>query len=351
MAVGTAAAQAARNRLQSLNDSPADRAEYANKLATDQRYAAMGQVPTRQNYVDDRVGYIQGLAQQIAAKAAPRKPAPAPKAPARTASGYRGGGGGGGGGGGAAAPMMSQSLIDWMANVLKSGRPAAQQYSPVDLPDAPAFNSAAYDQAQQAWGQAGVSDQGQIDSSRQAMLNFLQSNYRNAYADPTVGTGGTPLGMDPATLQRLMQMQGVNPSGSSALQEIGGEAARAAAMAGDWRQAMSGNEEQAQRNRIQGAYQSADYSTNALNAALRGGNLQIGQARSQAEAAAQQQAWQAALAEAQFNAQRQDTINAANAGTDASYRNAVLQQLMALAQANVGNAGVALPDMAALGLA
>lgn len=343
--------QAQKDKLQSLNDTPEDRTEYANRQATTQRYAATGRTPTEQNMLDERVGYINALAQNMAAKASAPQPAAAPvrraTTPTRTTRSSRGGGGGGG----AVNPMMSQSLVDWMANVLKSGRPAAQQFQNVDLPDAPAFNPAAYDQAMQAWGQAGQADQGVINQSRSNMLNFLQNNYRNAYADPSVGTGGTPLGMDPAALQRVLQMQGVNPQGNDALQQLSSEAARAAAMSGDWRQAMSANEEQAQRNRIAGANQSADYSTNALNAALRGGNLQIGQARTQAEAAAQQQAWQAAVAEMQFNAQRQDAINQANAGTDASYRNAVLQQLMALAQANVGNTKVTLPDMAALGLA
>ena len=349
-AAATAAAQ--RNRLQAMNDTPEDRTEYANRQATVQRYAAAGMgAPTEQQILNDRLGYIQGLTQQMAAKAAPKVAAPAKKKVTTTSSGRRSSGGGGGGGGGAGPTVMGQSMVDWIANVLRSGRPAAQQYNPVDLPDAPAFNSAAYDQALAAWNQAGQSDQGVINNSRQNMLNFLQSNYRNAYADPSVGTGGTPLGMDPAQLQRLMQMQGVNPQGNSALQEIAGEASRAQAMAGDWRQAMSANEEQAQRNRLTNANQSADYSTNALLAALRGGQLQIGQARTQGEAAAQQQAWQAALQEAQFNAQRQDAINSANAQTDAGYRNAVLQQLMALAQANVGNNGVTLPDMAALGLA
>lgn len=344
--------QQAQNRLQSLNDTPEDRAQYANQQATIQRYASTGRVPTQQNMLDDRVGYINALAQNISAQAAPKKPVyTAPKKTSSTSGYRRSGGGGGGGGGGAANPMMSQSMVDWLANVLRAGKPGGQQYSPVDLPDAPAFNSGAYDQAMQAWNQAGANDQGQINTSRNNMLSFLQNNYRNAYADPSVGTGGTPLGMDPAQLQRLMQMQGVDTQGNGALQEIGGEAARAQAMAGDWRQAMSANEAQAQQNRIAGANQSADYSTNALQAALRGGNLQIGQARSQAEAAAQQQAWQAAVAEMQFNAQRQDAINASNASSSDSYRNAVLQQLMALAQANVGNAGVTLPDMAALGLA
>jgi hypothetical protein len=340
-----------QDKLQSLNDTPGDRAEYANRQATIQRYAQTGRVPTEQNIIDERVGYINALAENMAAKAKPKPQPVAPKPKAVSTNVRRSSGGGGGGGGGAAPnPMMSQSLIDWLANVLRSGKPAGQQFSNVDLPDAPSFNSQAYDQAMSAWNQAGQQDQGQINQSRNNMLSFLQSNYRNAYADPTVGSGGTPLGMDPATLQRLISMQGINPNGVSGLQEVAGEAARAQSMAGDWRQAMAGNEEQAQRNRLTNANQSADYSTNALNAALRGGQLQIGQARSQAEAAAQQQAWQAAVAEMQFNAQRQDAINAANASSSDSYRNAVLQQLMALAQANVGNTAVTLPDMAALGL-
>lgn len=347
-AAAAASAAASRNRLQSLNDTPEDRAETANRQATAQIY---GPNYTEAQYLAQRTGYIDYLAQKQRATAAP-KPAPKPVKKTTTSSTVRrASGGGGGGGGGGGTPMMNQSMVDWIANVLRSGKPAGQTYSPVDLPDAPAFNPGQYDQALSAWNQAGLNDQGVINKSGQDMLNFLNTNYRNAYADPSVGTGGTPLGMDPAALQRVLQMQGVNPQGNDALAQLGSEAARAASMAGNWRQAMSANEEQAQRNRIANAMSSTSQSTNALNAALGAGRLQIGQARTQAEAAAQQQAWQAAVAEMQFNAQRQDAINAANASSSDSYRNAVLQQLMALAQANVGNAGVTLPDMAALGLA
>lgn len=338
----------AQQRLQALNDTPTDRAERSAMTAARQ----VNPNATSVDATNNRVGYIDYLTQQISGKAAAaKKPVLAAPKKLTTTSTSRGRSSGGGGGGGAAAPKMSQSMVDWLANVLRSGKPAGQQYSAVDLPDAPAFNPAQYDQALTAWNQAGLSDQNTINQSGTDMMNFLQSNYHNAYSDPSVGTGGTPIGMDPAALQRILQMQGVNPGSAPGIQDVAGEAARAASMAGNWRTAMSGNEEQAQRNRIANSMSSTANSTNALNAALGGGRLQIGQAETQAQAAQQQQAWQAALQEAQFNAQRQDTINASNASSSDSYRNAVLQQLMALAQANVGNTGVTLPDMASLGLA
>jgi hypothetical protein len=261
---------------------------------------------------------------------------------------------------------MSQAMIDWIANMLNSGKPAPEQYTPVDLPDYQqvqyrAFDPTLFNQNRTALGEAGTQDLNTINTSHDALMNFLTSNYRNAYADPNVGTGGQPLGDSQQDLIRLLASQGVNTT-TQGQQNVANEATRAQAMSGDWRQAMSANEDQAQKNRLVNANGAQTQQQLALSALQRSLGLGIDQSQTQAQGQWQsaadqwneqqrQTAFQQQQNEALTNWQRQNQVTDTNTQNTAAYRNQVLTALLQMAQSNVGNKGITLPTMASLGLA
>ena len=363
-----AQAEAARRRVLAANNTPNDRAEAAAIQAMvaggNSPYTpGMGgsravNTPAVTNY---RVQGINATTSALQSLARGLPTAPTSGGPSLSS----GRSGGGGGGGKAAAPMMSQAMIDWIAELMRSGAPGAEQFSAVDLPDYQQvayrdFDPTMFNQNRTALGAAGQQDLSTINQSQADLRNFLTSNYRNAYADPNVGTGGQPLGDTQQDLIRLLASQGVNTT-TPGQQSVANEAARAQAMAGDWRQAMSANEEQAQRNRLSANDTRTTQNQLALQALQRSLGLGIDQtetqARGQWQSAADQ--WNEAQRQAQYQAQqqealanwqRQNQVTDTNTQNTASYRNQVLQSLLALAQGNVGNNGITLPSMAALGL-
>lgn len=353
-----------------LNQGPGDQADLR---ARNEMQAAGIPYRTPSGAVDTgavsayRQGVISSIANQMKNTSAPKPAAPRVVSTGGSSSARRSSGGRSGGGGGkVAAPQMSQAMIDWLANLMKSGAPQAMTANTLDLPDYQQvayrdFDPTLFNQNRAALASAGAQDLNTINTSRDALLNFLNTNYKNAYANPDVGSGGPMLGTSQADMSRMLAAQGVNqvtPGQTSVMNE----AARAQQMAGDWRQAMSANEDQAQRNRLVNAQGAATQQQLALAALQRSLGLGIDQSQTQAQSQWQQAAdqwnenqrqieYQTQQQEAMQNWQNQNSVQSANAAAQAAYHNEVLQAMLQLATSNVGNKGITLPTMQALGLA
>jgi hypothetical protein len=377
---------AAQRRAAAVNQGPADQAQARNireavaagepdiYVRNSSGQPVMGPADIRgnrqpivnTNYATQRqVSTINSLAQGIANQAQQRQLSPVrPASSGSTSSGGGSRGGGGGGGGRAAAPVMSQAMIDWLAQLMRSGAPQAQTASTLDLPDFTQqayrdFDPTLFNQNRTALAGAQQQDLGTINQSHQDLLNFLTSNYRNAYANADL-SGGPLMGTSGTDMARMLAGQGVTGT-TQGQQGVADEAARAQSMAGDWRQALSANEDQAQRNRLTNANTSQTQQQLALSALGRTLGLGIDQSQTQAQSAWQTAAdqWNEQQRELQYNTQmqeamqnyqRQNQVQDLNTQNTAAYRNQVLQAMLGLANSNVGNAGITLPDMASLGL-
>jgi hypothetical protein len=272
-------------------------------------------------------------------------------------SGGRGGGGGGGGGAGG----ITQAQMDWMAQLLKAGRPKDVAAQNLDLPDYQgmpmrAFDPSQYDQLAASFGQAVNQDRASIDTAYNNADQYLQNNYRNAFA------GGPPpapmQGMSQDAMARLMQQQGVNPNNNQQLNNLQQGAGAANAAFGNLWGLLGANEDTAQGNRVLRSKQDRATSNQALNAAALQGTTGIGLQRTKAQADWQQQAdqrayqdyqmqQQMAQQEAMQNWQRQNQVSDTNATNTQGWNASTIQSLIGL----LGKFGGNLPDLASLGLA
>ena len=277
------------------------------------------------------------------ARQGPIGPLPQPTPYTGGGSGGRGGGGGGGGG----PTGMSQEQLDWIAQLLSRGAPQTATASTLDLPDyAATFDPTVYNQLEASLGEAGTQSRGAANEAYGNLENYLNSNYRNAYAQ------GAPQqqapGMDAASMQRMLQSQGVGPEAVAANQQ--GAAAGNAAFSNLWA-LMGANEDTAQRNRLNRVQTDRGTTGRAIDAAMLQGRTGIGMQRGQAQTAfnerAEQMRNQIAQQEAMANWTRQNEVGDLNAQTTNAYRNQQIQALLGLLPGLAK--GVQLPDLASMG--
>jgi hypothetical protein len=359
MATGTAAAQAARNRLQALNEGPADLADQAARRAL----TAAGQrvTPTTKDsglgtIANYRLGNINSIAQQQGYRPPTQPAAPRQTSTGSGSSGARRSGGGGGGGG---APQFSQAMLDWAAGLLGGGRPQAQTASTLDLPDYQgtamrAFDPSMWNQGREALNQGVAQDTATAQGATQNMLGFLNNNYRNAFSGGPQTTMANAPGMNGQAMGRMLQGQGVNAYENQGYQQQLGEGRQADAGLSSLFAALAGNEDVMQRSRLANAQQYGTQATDAITAAGRAGNLGLNLGQGQAQSAWQQRAdeWaredsqmqqQVLQQEAMNNWQRQNQVQDLNTTNTNSYTNSTLQALFGLLPSIQGNPNLALP--------
>lgn len=367
MATGTAAAQAARDRLLAMNEGPGDIAE----RAAAKRVAALG-MPVTVNQ-PGQLGTISRARQQnvndIATTQGYRPQTAAPVQRKVTTTASSGGGArrsGGGGGGGAAVPKFSQAMLDWAASLLQGGRPGQVAANTLDLPDYQgtqmrAFDPSAWNQGRQALGEAYGQDTATAQRSTADMLGFLNNNYRNAFAGGPQTTMANAPGMDQQAMGRMLQGQGVNAYENQGYQQQLNEGRQSDAGLSSLFAALAGNEDVMQRSRLAGAQQYGTQATDALTAAKRAADLGLNLGQGQAQSAWQQAADQWAREDSQMqqqvlqqeamqNWQRQNQVQDLNTTNTNSYTNSTLQALLGLLPSIQGNPGLALPTLQSLGL-
>jgi hypothetical protein len=366
--VATPAATAARQAgLANQNFGPDDWSNAAAAAAL----GAAGRPTTPANIHDYRVGNINAIA--AGQSAAARRPSGG-STMRLSSSGSGGSGGSGGrisyssggrgGGGGTPAPTLQQGQLDWITNLLRGGAPDPMVATRLDLPDyggmaVRAFDPSMFRMAMTALQQGQQTDLGTARQSTSDMLNFLQTNYRNAFNNPNLqyAQAGQAPGMDQQAMNRMLQAQGVDPSVASATQMQGGEADRA--FGNLWR-TLGANEDIMQRSRVGNAQQYGNQAVNAINAAAAGGRLGINLNQAQAQAAWQQRAderayqdyqiqQQLAQQEALQSWQRANQVQDTNFQTGNEYRNTSLSALLGLLPEFIRNAGLRLPTPEALG--
>ena len=193
------------------------------------------------------------------------------------------------------------------------------------------------------------------------MMNFLNSNYRNAFAGGPQTTMANAPGMNAQAMGRLMQGQGVNAYENAGYQQTLNEGRQSDAGLSSLFAALAGNEDIMQRNRQAGAQQYGTQALDMLNAARRAGEMGLdvgqGQAQSAWQQAADQRAYQdyqmqqqVLQQEAMQNWQRQNQVQDVNAQNTNSYMNATMQALLGLLPQIQGNPGLSLPSLESLGL-
>lgn len=269
-------------------------------------------------------------------------------------SGGRGGGGGGGAGG------MTQAQMDWLAQLLKAGRPQSQSATPFNAPAYTGmamrpFDPSQYDQLQQKFGQAVNTDRATIGTAYNNLDQYLNNNYRNAFAAGPPPS--QPPGMDQQAMARMMQSQGVNPANNQQLNNTQQGAAAGNAAFGNLWGLLGATENTAQGNRLLRSQQDRGTANQALNIAALQGDTGIGLQRTQAQGAWQQAADQRAYQDYQMqqqlaqqaamqNWQRQNTVSDTNATNTQGWNASTIQSLIGL----LGQFGGNLPDLASLGL-
>jgi hypothetical protein len=372
MAYGYPTSNAARQaQLRMLNQGAGDVADRnaAQMVASSPNFVPNPALPISQVPADRirnaRVANINNVTTAQRAAAQPQ----APRQVSLPRLGGSGGGGGGGGGGGAAAPTMSQAMLDWLAGLLRGGAPVAQTAGLLDLPDYAgmpmrAFDPTMFNQARTALGQGVQTDLGTAQTATQNMLDFLNTNYTNAFNNPNLqyATAGQAPGMDQQAMYRLLSSQGVNPSMNQGFQGAAQGAAAADQGFGNLWRTLAANEDLAQRGRIANATQYGTQAQQAIQAAGRAGNLGIDLGQGQAQAAWQQAAderayqdyqlqQQLAQQEALQNWQRANQVADANATATNAYRGNELSALLGLVPQLVQAGGLNLPSLQSLGLA
>jgi hypothetical protein len=328
-----------------VNTTPA-RQEAARQGITNPNQAQLNAL--NQAYVE---GYVRP--RNAAQRGMPQQPGN----PNLGGGGGGGRGGGGGGGGGAALPQFTQEQLDAMAALLAQGGP--QRGAALDLPDYQAFQPRAFDNStfQNLRGQlAGAvnTDVGTAQQGTQNLMNFLTSNYRNAYTNPnnTYATAGQAPGMDTMAMQRMLQAQGVDPSVMASM--MGERAGADQAFGNLWRSGAA-NEDMAQQGRLGTAQLSGQDAINRIRALGLGGqtgiNMQEGQAKSAYDQRVEQWAREDAALQQQI-AQQEAQANWQQGNEyltqQQAYRNAQIQAMLGLLPEMKGTA-LNLPNAQQLG--
>lgn len=261
-----------------------------------------------------------------------------PTVPGYSGSGGGGrgyGGGGGGGGGAVAAPTMTQGMFDWINQLIGSGAP--QQITPttLDLPDFQGtFDPTMYNQLDTQLDTAGAQSRTAADEAYNALGNYLQTNYSNAFTNGNTNyaTAGQAPGMTTTDMAQLAQGQGVDPTAVTA-QQTQGAAAADQGFANLWR-VLAANEDTAQRNRLTRVQTDRGTTSRGIDAALLGGHTGIGMGRSRAQAEFQQRAAemnaQIAQQEAMANWTAQQEAQRFNAQNTNDFRNQNISAMLGL---------------------
>lgn len=271
------------------------------------------------------------------------------------------GGGRRGGGSGGGSPGITQAQMDWLAGLLKAGKPQAESVNPFVAPEYTgmamrAFDPSQYDQLSTNFGNAVNQDRASIDMAYNNADQYLQNNYRNAFA---AGPPAAPQqGMNQDAMARLMQSQGINPNNNQQLNNLQqGTAAGNAAFGNLWG-ILGANEDTNQANRLIRSQQDRATSNQALNAAALQGTTGIGLQRAKAQGDWQKEADARAYADYQTqqqlaqqaamqNWQRANQVQDTNATNAQGWNSSTIQALMGLLGKFQGN----FPDLASLGLA
>jgi hypothetical protein len=264
-----------------------------------------------------------------------RSPSPLPAARRPTPTSSSRGRGGGGGGGGGAASGMSQEMLDWIMGAM--GRSAPQATAPLDLPDGGAFDPSIYTNLLASLEQGLATDTGTANTAMNNASQYLTTNYRNPYADYQQAQAP---GMQQDAMARMLQGQGVDPSIMAA--EAGAMAGANQAFRNVW-EAGRLNEDSAQSNRLRNVEIGRADAINNLTATAGAGRAGIGVQRGRAEQEHRLRQEEIARQEALANWEQQNQTSQQTA----QYRNQVLQTLLQLLPELQG---LALPDLAALGL-
>jgi hypothetical protein len=352
-----------------INQGPADQAEAAaaSALRAAGLPATMSTPAGQGTITQYQVQRINDLANnQVASRNTGYAPAVQKKSTGSTSSsrGYSSGGGGGGGGG---VPKFTQAQLDWAAQLMQGGRPGALTANTLDLPDYQgmalrAFDPSQWNTARTALGEGYNQDIGTAQGATSNMLNYLNTNYRNPFAQGPQTTMAQAPGMDQQAMGRLMQGQGVNAYENPQYQQTLNEGRQSDAGLSSLFAALAGSEDVMQRGRVGNAQQYGTQATDAITAAKRAGDLGLnlgqGQAQSQWQTAADQRAYQdyqmqqqIAQQEAQSNWERQNQVQDTNSTNTNSYNNSVLQSLLGLLPQLQSNPSLALPTLQSLGLA
>ena len=315
-----AAAAAARQRQLEANWGAGDQSDY--RAAVNSGLYRMGEgggtdIPRVAAY---RAGDIYGIANNML-----RTAGGTPRPATSLNTGYRSGGGGGGGGGGGmlADPTMTQGMFDWLMGQFATG-PQSITPAVLDLPDyTETFDPTMYTELEGKLGTAAEQDRGSANAAYDALGNYLQTNYQNAFNNPnnTYATAGQAPGMSAEAMAQFAQGQGVDPS--VAAPEAQGAAAADQGFANLWK-VLAANEDTAQRNRLNRVQTDRGTTSRGIDAAVLGGKTGIGMARNRAEQEmktrvaqmqaqiAQQEAmgnWQSQNQAQQFNAQNANDWN------------------------------------------
>ena len=269
-------------------------------------------------------------------------------------------GGGGGGGGAAAAPQLSQDQLNWFASLLQNGRPQAEAAGPAlampeyKAPELSPFDTSQYDMLRTNFNSALASDQAAATGAYGNLTNYLQSNYRNPYANATYATSQNVPGQSEQAMQRMLASQGMSSGLANDAYRQGQSADQAF---GNVLSLLGGNEDIAQRNRLGAVQMDANQTARALDMAGLQGRTGIDLQQSQAKNAWQQRAddraydaynnsynqqAQAALA----NWQRQNQLSDTNYQTNNAYTNSQMQAMLGLLPQLIGT-NLSLPDVMA----
>lgn len=360
---------AAQKRMADINQGPADKSDAAAAAAL--RAAGLPatmSTPAGQGTITQyQVQRINDLANNMTASRQTTGYAPQPAAKKTTTSTSSGRSSGGGGGGGGGVPQFTQAQLDWAAQLMQGGRPGALTANTLDLPDYQgmamrAFDPSQWNTARTALGEGYNQDIGTAQGATSNMLNYLNTNYRNPFAQGPQTTMAQAPGMDQQAMGRLMQGQGVNAYENPQYQQTLNEGRQSDAGLSSLFAALSGSEDVMQRGRIGNAQQYGTQATDAITAAKRAGDLGLnlgqGQAQAQWQTAADQRAYQdyqmqqqIAQQEAQSNWERGNQVQDTNSTNTNSYNNSVLQSLLGLLPQLQSNPNLALPTLQSLGLA
>jgi hypothetical protein len=317
-------------------------------------------VPRLANIIDPNTGkpididanaLRQGDAAYLAGTSTLNRPGTLPSyRPGSLGGGGGGGRGGGGGGGGAAAPVdptMTQGMFDWLMGQFGGG---PQSYTPttLDLPDySETFDPTMYTELEGKLGTAAEQDRGSANAAYDALGNYLQTNYSNAFTNPnnTYATAGQAPGTTPEQMAEMARGQGVDPT--AVADQTQGAAAADQGFANLWR-VLAANEDTAQRNRLNRVQTDRGTTSRGIDAAVLGGKTGIGMARNRAEQemktrVAQMQA-QIAQQEAMANWTAQQEASQFNASNANSFQSQRMQAMLGLVPELVrAGGGITLP--------
>ena len=262
-------------------------------------------------------------------------------------SGGGGGGGGGYGGGGGGGGGVSQADTNAMLAALRAARPKPIDYQRLrlqqyDAPQMGAFDTGMYDRARTGITQGVAADRSRASSAYDGLAGTL-GGQSNAYAGGPSGMASP--GMRDAML-RMMQAQGLDPSGVSA--ELGYEAAGQNASLSAVYDLLARAETEAQQSRERQLGMDREYANASLDDAARNLGLGVDMAQGRASSEYDQRLFDYNAAVAQrrndianqqimANYQGRNATNQANVTLQNNYNSSILASLLDLIRESGAN--------------